>query len=144
VVVRTPVSSAVPRYDRPMAARPLAMLGRAVRRRCPLCGRGAMFRSWFRLEACCAMCGLSFERDEAEEYWLGAYLLNFIVTEVVFALLLGVIVFATWPVPPWRLIMVLGALQMVITAIVFYPFAKALWLAIDLVFRPPKDSDFPR
>ena len=102
-----------------------------------------MFRSWFRLEPRCAVCGLSFERDEAEEYWLGAFLLNFIVTEVVFALLLAVIVFATWPAPPWRLVMVLGALQMAITAIVFYPFAKALWLAIDLVFRPPKESDFP-
>ena len=59
-----------------------------------------MFRSWFALRERCPACGLSFERDEQEEYWLGAYLLNFIVTEVLFAVLLGVVLFATWPNPP--------------------------------------------
>jgi uncharacterized protein (DUF983 family) len=125
-----------------MAARPLAMLARALRLRCPLCGDGAMFRTWFALRPRCASCALSFERDEAEEYWLGAFLLNFIVTEVVFALLLGVVVVLTWPVPPWRIILIAGAVQMIVTPIVFYPFAKALWLAVDLVFRPAKTSDF--
>jgi len=123
-------------------ARPRLMLGRAVRLRCPACGAGAMFRSWFTLHPRCSACGLAFERDEAEEYWLGAFLLNFIVTEVVFALLLGVVLVATWPSPPWRLIMIGGAAQMIVTPIVFYPFAKALWLAVDLVFRPAKESDY--
>ena len=103
-----------------------------------------MFRSWFALHERCVDCGLSFERDEPEEYWLGAYLLNFIVTEVLFAVLLGVVLFATWSNPPWRLIIVTGAVQMIVTPIVFYPFAKALWLAIDLVFRPAKAADFER
>ena len=31
---------------------------------------------------------------------------------------------------------------MIGTPIVFYPFAKALWLAGDLVFRPPTAADF--
>jgi uncharacterized protein (DUF983 family) len=103
-----------------------------------------MMRSWFALREACSECGLRFERDEAEDYWLGAYLLNFIVTEVVFAAMLGVLLVATWPNPPWTTVIVLGVLQMCITPIVFYPFAKALWLAIDLVFRPPKPEDFDR
>jgi uncharacterized protein (DUF983 family) len=61
-------------------------------------------RSWFVLRQSCAICGLRFERDEADDYWLGAYTLNFIVTEVVFVLMLGAIPFATWPNPPWTVL----------------------------------------
>jgi hypothetical protein len=44
--------------------------------------------------------------------------------------------------PPWNLILWGGALQMVVTPIAFYPFAKALCLAADLVFRPGRPEDF--
>ncbi len=123
-------------------SRPLAMLARATVLRCPHCGRGAMFRTWFALHPRCAGCGLSFERDEREDYWLGAYLLNFMVTEVVFAAFVLVVVVATWPEPAWSLLLWGGAVQMVLTPIVFYPFAKALWLATDLSFRPANEADF--
>ncbi len=96
--------------------RPLPMLARAARLRCPHCGVGRVMRSWLAVAERCPECGLRFERDEENEYWLGAYLLNFIVTEVVFAVLLLGALLATWPSPP-------------VTPIVFYPFAKALWLA---------------
>ena len=103
-----------------------------------------MFRGWFALEPRCAACGLSFERDEREDYWLGAYLINFIVTEVVFAALVLAVLLATWPEPDWSLLTWLGVLQMVLTPIVFYPFSRALWLAGDLVVRPPGPGDFER
>jgi uncharacterized protein (DUF983 family) len=114
---------------------------RALRLRCPRCGAGCVIRSWFSLREACSECGLRFERDEQDDYWLGAYTLNFIVTEVVFALLLGVTLLATWPEPPWTTIMWGGVVQMCLTPILFYPFAKALWLAIDLIFRPLTPED---
>jgi len=95
-----------------------------------------VIQSWFKLREACAHCGLRFERDEEEDYWLGAYLLNFIVTEVLFALILAVVVIVTWPDPAWMTAVWIGVVQMCLTPIVFYPFSKALWLAIDLVFRP--------
>ena len=101
-----------------------------------------MFRTWFALHRRCPACGLSFERDEREDYWLGAYLLNFMVTEVLFAVLVLVVVVSTWPESAWSLLTWLGAAQMIVTPIVFYPFSKALWLAGDLVFRPAGPSDF--
>jgi uncharacterized protein (DUF983 family) len=100
-----------------------------------------MTASWFRLQPRCAACGLRFERDEASDYWLGAYLLNFIVTELVFAAFVVVALVVTWPAPPWNALLVGGAALMVLTPIAVYPFAKALWLAVDLVFRPPKPED---
>lgn len=48
----------------------------------------------------------------------------------------------TWLDPPWSLILYGGAVLMIVTPIVFYPFSKALWLAIDLVFRPAQPHDF--
>jgi len=101
-----------------------------------------MLRSWFKLQERCAGCGLSFERDEREEYWLGAFVLNFIVTEGGFAALLGTLIYATWPDPPWVSIVAAGAVQTILTPIAFYPFSKSLWLAVDLLFRPAKASDY--
>jgi uncharacterized protein (DUF983 family) len=101
-----------------------------------------MFDGWFSLRARCTACGFSFERDEEEDYWLGAFLLNFIVTEVIFAVLLLVVLVATWPHPPWTPLILISAVQMIVVPIVFYPFSKALWLAGDLIFRPPTAADF--
>jgi uncharacterized protein (DUF983 family) len=114
----------------------------ALRLRCPRCGVGQVMRSWFRLYDACAHCGLRFEREGEEGYWLGAYLLNFIVTEVLSALILGVVVFITWPDPAWKTVIAMGVILMSLTPIAFYPFAKTLWLAVDLVFDPARPEDF--
>jgi uncharacterized protein (DUF983 family) len=102
--------------------------------------------SWFTVNERCSACGLRFERgrDEEHDYWLGAYTLNFIVTEVVFGIGLLVVLLLTWPDPPWRLLLWGGGVLMIVTPIVFYPVSKALWLAIDLVARPPQPEDFAR
>lgn len=118
------------------------LLGRALRLRCPLCGRGRLFRSWFTLAPRCPVCDFAFERDEREDYWLGAFLLNFLVTEVLFAVLGAAVLIATWDHPAWTLLIWLGVIQMIVTPIFFYPFSKALWLATDLMFRPPTAVDF--
>jgi len=110
--------------------------------RCPYCGRGRLTRSWFVLREACEVCRLRFERGEQDDYWLGAYTLNFIVTEVFFALILTAVLVATWPNPPWTAIIVVGVVQMCVTPILFYPYAKALWLAIDLIFRRVQPDDF--
>jgi hypothetical protein len=64
------------------------------------------------------------------------------MTEVIFAGLLLVVLVATWPNPPWSALIWIGAVQMIITTIVVYPFSKALWLAGDPIFRPPTAADF--
>jgi uncharacterized protein (DUF983 family) len=101
-----------------------------------------MFDGWFAQRQRCDACGFRFDRNEEEDYWLGAYLLNFMATEVLFALLLGVVLLATWPRAPWQAIIWVGAVQMIATPILSYPLTKALWLAGDLIFRPPTEADF--
>lgn len=67
--------------DLPAAPPPLTvtrLLGRGLRRRCPLCGGGGLFRRWFTMVERCPRCGLNLERIEG--HWIGALGMNTIVT----------------------------------------------------------------
>ena len=101
-------------------------------------------QSWVTINPRCEACGLRFERgrDEEQDHWLGAFTLNFIVTEVVFGIALLIAVLITWPDPPWTRLLYGGGVLMVLMPIVFYPMSKALWLGIDLLFRPATPEDF--
>ena len=117
------------------------LLGRALRLRCPWCGHGRAFESWFRMRKRCPVCGLHLERGE-HGYIVGAYMFNVIAAELVFAAIFIAAVVAMWPDPPWALLQYGGAALMIGLPVLFYPFAKTVFLAFDLVFRPATDEDF--
>lgn len=50
------------------------LLVRALGKRCPRCGRGAIFSSYFRMNPRCGECGAVFWVDEGE--WLGAFVID--------------------------------------------------------------------
>lgn len=117
------------------------MIGRAFRLRCPVCGRGRMFDRWTHMRGRCDSCGLILERGE-QDYFIGAYLLNLIIAELVVVAAMLVVLFLTWPAVPWGW-MLWGIVGLTIPAAwVTYPFSRSLWLAVDLVFRPPEEEDF--
>jgi uncharacterized protein (DUF983 family) len=113
----------------------MRMLGRALRLRCPHCGGRPVLKDWFHLRERCPRCRLNLERGE-NDYFLGAYTLSLIAVETVFALGFLLVLVLTWPDPPWAAIQWGGAIVLTASVIGWYPFAKLLWLAIDLVFRP--------
>lgn len=117
------------------------MFLRALRLRCPACGGGPVLLSWFRLAPSCPSCGLRFERGE-EGYWVGSYMFNIVASELLFAALGVVVVLATWPTPPWTALTLGGVALMVLAPFLFLPFSKVLFLAFDLLFRPPSDADY--
>ena len=127
-----------------MAQRPsnLRLLARALARRCPNCGASGIFASYTELRDQCPRCGLRLHRGESD-YFIGAYLLNLVAVELLFAFLLAVVVVATYPNTPWDLIQYGGLALMIVGAVACYPFAKAIWLAVDLIFRPMTDEDLP-
>lgn len=126
-------------YPRPPATR---MLARAVRRRCPLCGGSSLFDGWVEPKDACPRCQLKLNRGE-DDFFLGAYTLNFIGVELLLAAFLLLAVVVTWPDIPWTGLLWVGAPLMVLAPIVFYPVTRLVWLAIDLVMRPPGPMDFP-
>jgi hypothetical protein len=89
----------------------------------------------------CPACGLHFER-EVRGYWLGAYTVNLMVSEGVFAATFLGSLFASWPNPPWDLLLYGSIALMIGFPAVFFPFSKTIYLAIDLTFRPAEQADF--
>jgi hypothetical protein len=84
----------------------------------------------------CPRCGYRFEREEG--FFLGAFVINFAVTEGLLGLVLGVFILTenANPNPPIRGVIVFGLLAAVVAPILFYPFSKTIWLAIDMVAHP--------
>lgn len=115
--------------------RALLLFSRAIRLRCPNCGGGPIFRSWFRMRPYCPACGLPLERGD-QGYQVGSYMFNIIASELIFVLVFLGAVLVTWPSPPWQLLQYGGIILMILAPVFFFPFSKTLFLAFDLLFRP--------
>jgi uncharacterized protein (DUF983 family) len=120
------------------------MIGRALLLRCPRCGGRGIRRSWFKLQHACPTCGLVFERGESEDYWLGAYMFNLVAAELVSVATAVAVIVVLWPDVPWNLVWALSVVLAIVMPILFFPFARDLWLAFDLMFRPPESGDETR
>jgi uncharacterized protein (DUF983 family) len=118
----------------------LRLVLRALARRCPNCGAPGIFKSYTELRDNCPNCGLRLHRGESD-YFIGAYLLNLVAVELLFALLLGVVVITTYPDTPWTLLQWSGMALIILGAVVCYPITTSLWLAADLMFRPMTEQE---
>ena len=81
----------------------------------------------------CPRCGLSFDRGEG--FWLGSMAVNLGVTEGAFGVVLIGGMVLTWPHVPWLWVGVASVLTNVLVPVVFYPFSKTIFLAIDLLLH---------
>lgn len=115
-------------------------LARSLGLRCPRCGSGGLVRRWVRVREACPGCGLLTDRGE-HDHFLGAMALNLVVAELVLVALLGGAMAATWPEPPWGLLTWGGAAAALVLPVLFYPFSKLAWLALDLRFRPEESEE---
>jgi len=115
-------------------------LWRALRLRCPNCGEPGLFTRWVVMRRSCARCHLILDRGEPD-YFLGGYVVNFVTAEFTIAFGALVAVVLTWPDVPWNAIKWTLILLMIPAPVVTYPFAKLVWLAIDLTLRPATWAD---
>ena len=97
--------------------------------------------SWFKLKKRCPRCGLQLERGE-HDHFLGAMMFNIVVAEAVFVIGFVAIVLASWPTPPWAVLEYGGVIAMIVAPIAFYPLSRAVWLAFDIMLRPPAPDEF--
>lgn len=116
------------------------MIWRALTLRCPHCGSRGVLASWFRLQDRCPRCKLHLHREEGD-YFIGAYMIMLMVMEVVFAVGFLAVLLITWPNPPWGAIQWVGGIVLLAGVLLAYPFAKTMWLAIDLIFRPVESHE---
>lgn len=115
----------------PTARRPPwgSALARVLRRRCPRCARGPLFRGYGRLASECRQCGLVYRREQGAQ--TGSMYLSAAVTQCFAALVIGLVWFLTdWSVPlatGVSLVLVGGFCAF------FLPYSQALWVAVEYV-----------
>jgi uncharacterized protein (DUF983 family) len=108
------------------------MLWRGVRRKCARCGQGKLFRHWFQMVATCPYCRLEFEREPG--YWVGAIAMNTAVVGFLFVVVLIAFSAATVPDIPWVTLLLIEVPLMAIAPVLFYPFSKTIWVAVDRAY----------
>jgi uncharacterized protein (DUF983 family) len=109
---------------------------RGLIRRCPRCGGGGLFASWFKLKERCPTCGMKFEREDG--FWLGGYVINIAAGEGALLILLAVLIgqlasgvhINVWPYAAAGTVIAVGG------PMVTFPFSRTVWCAIYLIMRP--------
>jgi uncharacterized protein (DUF983 family) len=114
---------------------------RASLLRCPRCGGRGILHTWFKMKPTCPTCGLVLERGESSDYWLGAYMFNLVAAEMVAVVISAIVIIASWPSVAWNVVWVFSMVLAVLMPVLFFPFARDIWLAWDLAFRPREAGD---
>jgi uncharacterized protein (DUF983 family) len=113
------------------------LIRRALARRCPLCGRGALFRTHFRMNRECANCHAIFWKDPGES--LGAMYVDYAVAAGAFLAAWLVLALVT----NWSDLAQLVVLSVIaaVSVVVFYPFSRSVWTVLIYlsggIERPP-------
>lgn len=121
------------------AARPdlLKTLTRGLRLRCPVCGESNVFRAPFQVRHHCPACRALFQREAG--FFVGAIMLNVVVTEGAVMLAFGLCVLA---LGGGELMLPVLFVVALLFPVLFYHHSWSLWLAGDhVVERLPKSVD---
>ena len=108
------------------------VFARGFTRRCPRCGSGKLFRHYLAMVPDCPRCGLHFEREQG--YWAGAIAINIICVGFVFAIGFTIGMILTVPDVPIPLMLAIFVPLVALGPIVWYPFSKTIWVAVDRAF----------
>lgn len=117
-------------------ARARRLLIRGLKLRCPACGLGSLYQSFFKMRDECFYCGLVFTREQG--YFVGAIYLNLVATEVLvfIAYLICLLALRT---PDNVTYTVAFALALVLP-VILNRHARSLWLSLDYLVDPPRTS----
>lgn len=121
-----------------VAVRPIVLLRRSLKLRCPACGQGRLFRTRFSMFDSCTACGYSFQREPG--FYLGSIYVNYGLTAV---MVTGSYIYmlANSIGEDWQRMVVLVPFSLVFP-IWFFPYARAVWLGFDYRWDPPQ-PDLP-
>lgn len=112
------------------------MLFRALRLRCPRCGKSKLFRAWFSMFPECSACGLSYDREPG--FYLGSIYVNYGLTAVMTTILY--FVGFNYGVPDNWLLAGL-AVFCVVFPLLLFRHARAIWLAFDQFWDPQQTPE---
>ncbi|MBM3987027.1 MAG: DUF983 domain-containing protein [Planctomycetes bacterium] len=105
----------------------LVFFRRALRKRCPQCGAGALFRAFARLHETCGSCGLRYRRESGAQ--TGAMYFCAAVTEIfAAALALGLYFLTDWS---QSVALCVGTALVLGFSYLFLPVSMAWWTAVE-------------
>jgi uncharacterized protein (DUF983 family) len=114
-------------------ARAREHLIRGLKLRCPACGLGQLYESFFRMRDECPYCGLVFAREQG--YFIGAIYLNVMATEsLIFATYLALILARR--ITDQSTYTILFTLALLLP-VLFHRHARSIWLSVDHLLDPP-------
>jgi len=116
------------------------LLERAMLLRCPLCGARRIFSHPWAIKDCCPACGYRFNREDG--YFLGAYGLNLVVSEVIGLGAVLVFLLRSDLSLIWQQTIAVAAA--ILLPVLFYPFSRTLWMVFDLIVRGESSDDYIR
>lgn len=96
---------------------------RGLRLRCPVCGQGRLFRSYFVMNESCSRCGVGFAREHGQ--WVGSLDINTLLTALI--LMAGVGFGPLWSL---RTSLIVWCSAAVLVPIATFRFSRGLWTAI--------------
>jgi uncharacterized protein (DUF983 family) len=114
------------------------MIWRGLTRRCARCGGGKLFRRYWTMVEDCPTCGLHFEHEDG--YFGGALAINIIAVGGLFTVVFVVALVLTIPEVPVAPLLAILVPIVVLGPIVYYPFSKTVWVAVDRAFLQHLDS----
>ena len=96
---------------------------RGLRLRCPVCGKGKLFKNFFVMNMQCGCCGVSFFREHGQ--WVGSLDINTFVTA--FVLMIGAGFGPLWSLKTSLIVWCSAA---VLVPLATFRFSKGLWTAV--------------
>ena len=116
------------------------MLVRALRLRCPCCGRGSLFRDYFVRADDCDACGWKFERGEG--HWVGGSEVHMFVSYFASVFVCIPLLVALGRTPLVMAGVILGHIGL---SLVLFRLSRSVFLAVDYFVdpgdAPPGDDD---
>jgi uncharacterized protein (DUF983 family) len=112
------------------------ILIRGLKLRCPACGQTALYESAFKMRERCQACGLVYGREPG--YFVGAIYINVMATEALI-LLVYLISLVTGSLSDNATYVLLIAMAVALP-LIFFRFSRSLWLSIDHIISPRRDS----
>lgn len=125
--------------DEPLPLTPTRVVLRGLLRRCPLCGNGDIFTSWYHQRDRCPRC--NYPTTRVEDQWIGSLGMNTIVSFFLLLLTIAIGFTVTYPDPPVGVLLAIALTVAVGVPVLFFPISRSLWSAIDLAMRPPDPDD---
>ncbi len=110
----------------------LLLLRRGLRQRCPVCGRGKIFKGWIKTYERCPVCNYAYEREPG--YYTGAVAVNLVVSELLITVI--AVPMAASQTVPLSVLIVLGCTLPFLLPLLFYRPTKSLWMSFDHFVHP--------